>query len=89
MAERFRNALWMKTMAARACFEAGDCARAGLLSHEVNGERPTVDTLLLEAQIHRQRGDFEPAIRLLGRAEQLLGGDLISPARAAANVCST
>jgi len=73
MGEHFGNGVWMKSMAARACFEAGDHAGAGRLSREVNCERPTVDTLLLEAKVCRERQDFAAAIRLLTQAEQWLG----------------
>ena len=72
MAGRFQNRLWMNAMAAQAYFEGGDRARAGLLSHAANQERATVDTLLLEAKVHRHNGDFDAALGLLGRARQLL-----------------
>jgi hypothetical protein len=72
MGERFANTLWMKAMAARAYFEAGDHERAGQLSHETNQERPTVETLLLEAKVRRRGRDFTTALGLLGQAEQLL-----------------
>jgi glycosyltransferase involved in cell wall biosynthesis len=88
MGERFANTLWMKAMAARAYFEAGDHERAGQLSHEANQERPTVDTLLLEAKIRRHRRDFTTAIRLLGQAEQLLGShDGSPPVRPRSDLC--
>jgi len=74
MAAHYRNELWMKAMAARAYFEAGRHADADQLSREVNSTRPTVDTLLLEAKLHRQKQDYAAAIRLLGQAEQWLGG---------------
>ncbi|MEN6576859.1 MAG: glycosyltransferase [Phycisphaerales bacterium] len=69
-----RNELWLKTMAARAHFEAGDHERAGRLSREVNAARPTIDTLLLEAKVYRQERDFAKAIRLLSKAERGLSG---------------
>jgi glycosyltransferase involved in cell wall biosynthesis len=71
--DRGHDGLWMKTMAARAYFEAGDCVRAGRLSREVNHERPTVDTLLLEARTCRREQDFHGAVRLLTEAERRLG----------------
>ena len=74
MAAHYRNELWMKGMAARAYYEAGRHANADRLSREVNRARPTVDTLLLEAKIHRQKQDYTTAIQLLGQAEQYLGG---------------
>jgi hypothetical protein len=72
MAERHQNELWMKTMAARAYFEGGHLAEAGRCSHEVNQQRPTVDTLLLEAKICRRKENLDTAIHLLERAEQWL-----------------
>ena len=76
MAAHYRNELWMKAMAARAYFEAGRHRNADRLSREVNEQRPTVDTLLLEAKIHRKRQDYSAAIQLLGCAEQWLGGSV-------------
>jgi glycosyltransferase involved in cell wall biosynthesis len=73
-ATRHRNELWMKTMAARAYFEVGDQVRASQLSRQVNDERPTIETLLLEARICRKKGDSGAAIGLLERAEGLLEG---------------
>jgi len=72
VAGHHHNELWMKTMAARAYFEGGNLAEAGRCSHEVNQQRPTVDTLLLEAKICREKKNLDTAIRLLGRAEQWL-----------------
>ena len=89
MGERFGNRLWMKTMAARAYFEAGDHPRAGRLSGQVNVERPTVDTLLLEAQVCRGKQDFNTAIRLLTWAEQMLGGHACTSAYRENSCCST
>lgn len=74
IAERHQNELWMKTLAARAYFEAGNSTLAARLSHEVNMERSTIDTLLLEAKTSRRRRDFKTAIHLLGQAERGLGG---------------
>lgn len=89
MAAHYRNELWMKAMAARAYFEAGRHAHADQLSREVNRTRPTVDTLLLEAKIHRQKQDYAAAIRLLGQAEQWLGGPGETPVRAVPNLDTT
>ena len=68
------NELWMKTLAAKACFKAGGHIRAAKLSREVNQQRPTVDTLLLEAKVKREEKDFNSAIELLEKAEQILEG---------------
>jgi len=72
IAEKHQNELWMKRLAAKAFFKAGDHTRAAELSHNVNQQRPTVDTLLLEAKIKREKKDFDSAIKLLKTAEQIL-----------------
>lgn len=82
-ATHHHNTLWMKAMAARAYCEAGDHVRAGGLSGEVNRTRPTVDTLLVEAKIRRQRQDVPGAIRLLCQAEHWLMGHADQAVRAA------
>ncbi len=76
MGQRYHNGLWMKTMAARAYFEAGNRMKAGRLSREVNRVRPAIDTLLLEAKVRRQARDFTGAIRLLDEAERWLSGQV-------------
>lgn len=76
MSAHFQNELWMKAEAARAYYEARRYAAANRLSREVNSTRPTVDTLLLEAKIHRQEQDYNAAIQLLGQAETLLDGPM-------------
>ena len=73
IAERYKNELWMKSRAAAAFFEAGEFGKAAELCHEVNEKRPTVDTLLLEAKLNRRNKDFNPAIGLLGKAEEIPG----------------
>jgi glycosyltransferase involved in cell wall biosynthesis len=74
IADHHQNELGMKALAAKAFFKAGGHARAAKLSCEVNRQRPTVDTLLLEAKVNREEKDFNSAIELLGRAEQILEG---------------
>jgi len=74
IAEHYQNKLWMKTLAAKAFFEAGDYTRAAKLSYEVNRQRPTVDMLLLEAKVKREKKSFDSAIELLKRAKQILEG---------------
>jgi glycosyltransferase involved in cell wall biosynthesis len=72
IAENHQNELWMTSLAAKAFFKAADHTRAAQLSHNVNRQRPTVDTLLLEAKIKRENKDFNSAIELLKAAEQIL-----------------
>ena len=72
IAENHLNELWMKRLAAKAFFKAGDHIRAAELNQSVNRQRPTVDTLLLEAKIKREKKDFDSAIKLLKTAEQIL-----------------
>ncbi len=74
IAGHYQNQLWMKTLAARAFFNAGDLNRAEQLCRELNRQRPVVDTLLLEAKIRQAKKNFEPAIGLLEQAEQILEG---------------
>jgi len=74
IADHHRNELWMKSSAAKAYFEAGCCERAARLSSEVNCRRPAVDTLLLEAKVHRQTKNFNSAIELLKTAKRILEG---------------
>jgi glycosyltransferase involved in cell wall biosynthesis len=89
IAENHRNELWMKGLAAKAFFKAGNHPKAATLSHDVNLQRPTVDTLLLEAKIKRENKDFDSAIELLKTAEQILenpirhipGNDVFYPAQ--------
>ena len=69
-----QNELWIKSLAAKASFKAGSYMRAANLSHEINLQRPTVDTLLLEAKIKREQKDLNSAIKLLEKAEQILEG---------------
>ncbi|GAH10782.1 unnamed protein product, partial [marine sediment metagenome] len=74
IADHHENRLSMKAQAAKAFFKSGGHARAAELSCEVNQQRPTVDTLLLEAKVERENFFFESAIELLKRAEQILEG---------------
>ena len=62
----------MTRLAAKAFFKAGEHARAAELSRRINQQWPTVDTLLLEAKLKRQRKNFNSAIELLKTAEQTL-----------------
>jgi len=74
IAEHHQNELWMKVLAAKAFFNAGEYTRAAELSCEVNQQWPTVDTLLVEAKVNREKKDFNSAIRSLNQAEQILEG---------------
>jgi hypothetical protein len=72
IAENYQNELWMKRLAAKAFFKAADYSRSAELSHNINQQWSTVDTLLLEAKIKRKEEDFNSAIELLKMAEQIL-----------------
>jgi len=74
IAEQHQNVLWMKRLAAKAFFKAGDHAKAEGLCCEVNRHQPTVDTLLLEAKIKRENNRLNSAIELLTRAANTLEG---------------
>lgn len=73
--EKCQNQLWMKTLAARAFYRAGEHSKASELSKQVNLQRPTVDTLLVEAKVAREKNDVNRAIELLTTAEQILLGE--------------
>ena len=75
MRKNHRNELWMKSLTAKASFMAGCHARAAKLIHEINSQRPTVNTLLLEAKIERKQNNFNSAITLLEKAEKILEGN--------------
>ncbi|MHC4913029.1 MAG: glycosyltransferase [Planctomycetota bacterium] len=74
IAKRHENKLWMKSLAAKAFFKSGCHSKAAELSSEVNRQRPTTDTLLLEAKARREKKSFNSAIELLERAKQTLEG---------------
>ena len=74
IAQHHQNELWMRTQAAKAFYTIGDYTKALQLSSEINRQRPTVDTLLLEAKINRKSKSFSSALELLKRAEQVLVG---------------
>jgi len=74
-ADHYQNRLWMKMLAANAFFKAGYHKKAAELSSEINRDRPTVDTLLLEAKVKREQEDIPSAIELLETAEGILEPD--------------
>jgi glycosyltransferase involved in cell wall biosynthesis len=74
ISDHHQNQLLMKALAAKAFYKAGGHAEAAELSCELNQQRPTVDTLLLEAKVKREKKNIESAIELLKRAEQILEG---------------
>jgi glycosyltransferase involved in cell wall biosynthesis len=74
IANRYKNQLWMKSLAAQALFNAGDFHEAAELVSSVNSQRPTVDTLLLEAKLKRKSQNYESAITLLNKAHQIILG---------------
>ncbi len=74
IADQHQNILWMKKLAAKAFFEAGDHSTADRICHEINQQRPTVDTLLLEAKLKRENKEFNSAIELLTTAAYTLEG---------------
>jgi glycosyltransferase involved in cell wall biosynthesis len=72
IAENHRNEIWVKGLAARSFYKAGDFQRALDYSGQVNRQRPTVDTLLTEAKIWRARNEFGKAAGLLEQAANIL-----------------
>jgi tetratricopeptide (TPR) repeat protein len=76
--QRYHNQLWMRSSAANALFQAGDFAKSAEIISGINQQRPTVDTLLLEAKLKRRNRDFDGALSLLKRAENILVGETLS-----------
>jgi len=72
--KNYQNELWMSSLAADAYFKAGRYTKAGQLISTVNQQRPTVDTLVLEAKLKRKQNNIESAITLLEKAEEILEG---------------
>jgi len=73
--EHYQNQFWMKSMEAQALFKAGDFGSCSEIASWINKQRPTVDTLLLEAKLKRRSNDFKSAIDLLKQAEEILAGE--------------
>jgi glycosyltransferase involved in cell wall biosynthesis len=76
VANHHQNELWMKRLAAKAFFKADKYVKAAELSSEINSERPTVDTLLMEAKVKRENKSYDSAIELLKTAERILAGEI-------------
>jgi glycosyltransferase involved in cell wall biosynthesis len=71
--DKFANELWAKERRAMALHHTGaDEEEAMRLCHEVNRERPSVESLLLEARLRREHGQLPEAIDLLESARQQL-----------------
>lgn len=66
------NELWMKKLTARALYKSRDYNRAAELCRQINTTRPTVETLLLEAKILKDKNGFNNAITLLEEAECII-----------------
>ncbi len=72
---KHNNTLWMKWRAARALSNAAaHDDRALELCQELNLTRPTVDTLMLEAKLHRRADRIDQAVGLLREAQKILRG---------------
>ena len=74
IADRHQNVLWIKRLAAKAFYEANDYSRVEQICNQINRQRPTVDTLLLEAKLRRRNKKYDSAIELLTAAENTLQG---------------
>ncbi|MHC4754806.1 MAG: glycosyltransferase [Planctomycetota bacterium] len=74
MADKYQNEVWAMSLAAGAFFKHGNYTKASQLCREINLRKPTVDTLLLEAKIHKTQRDFQSAINLLNQAKHTLEG---------------
>jgi glycosyltransferase involved in cell wall biosynthesis len=74
LAENHKNQLWMKRLATKALFKAGRNNMAASMCDEINQQRPTIDTLLLEAKLRREEKKYSSAIELLHKAERTIQG---------------
>jgi glycosyltransferase involved in cell wall biosynthesis len=74
LTENYQNELWMKSRWANALYHAGQYERSAEIIGEVNSQRPTVSTLLMEARLQQKKEDFWQAVDLLQKAEQILEG---------------
>ncbi|MBN2590864.1 MAG: glycosyltransferase [Sedimentisphaerales bacterium] len=74
IAENHNNELWMKSLSANALYKAGNKQLAACLCHEINQQRPTVSTLLLEAKVKREEKKYDEAVELLTIAERTIDG---------------
>jgi len=71
--EQLGNARWMRQRRAHALYEAGGRDAEALdLCCDLNRCQPTVDTLLLEARLHRRADRFEEAVGRLQHARRIL-----------------
>jgi glycosyltransferase involved in cell wall biosynthesis len=67
------NVDWMQLAQARALAEVpASSAAARELCGQINSRRPTVESLLLEARLHRRAENIEQAVVLLERARRVL-----------------
>jgi hypothetical protein len=67
------NELWMRHRAAADLYREGNHDRQALeICQAINQARPTVDSLLLEAAIHRRQDRCQQAIERLLRAQEIL-----------------
>ncbi len=62
----------LEHLTAQAMYRGGDHGQAMELCRGVNERRPTVDSLLLEAWLHRNSDNDEAALEALQQAEQIL-----------------
>jgi glycosyltransferase involved in cell wall biosynthesis len=69
------NTLMLKARAAWAFYKDGSCDERALgLCRSVNAYRPIVDTLLLEAKLHRRLGNLHEATRLFESVRDMIQG---------------
>ncbi|TFG50856.1 MAG: glycosyltransferase [Candidatus Brocadiia bacterium] len=77
MTNNYQNDIWTKSLNANALFLNRKYNKAAQLVSEINRRRPTVDTLLLEARIHKAQQNFRLAAKLLNHAKNTLEGNKI------------
>ena len=78
IAERHDNVLWMRTLRANALFQTGHLHDAETIIRDLNQTYPTVARLMIEARLHRKKGNWPDAVRLYWQAKAILDKD-VSP----------
>ncbi len=75
ISSQYKDCLWADGLYAGVLFKTGEFERCAELVKKINAKKPTVDTLMLEAKIYKESGNYPAAIGLLERARVILKGD--------------
>ena len=70
--DQYQNDVWMMTRCANELYYMSDYENAARLAAEINAVRPSVSTIVIEARARRQMEDYNSAIKLFKKAEDIL-----------------